>query len=51
VHSDDRADYAQWGPLFCEDESVLLAAGHDGAAADGRRVIAENGRFILVAAA
>jgi hypothetical protein len=43
--------HAQWGSLFCEDDSVLLAAEHVGAAADGRRVIAENGRFSLVATA
>jgi hypothetical protein len=43
--------HAQWRSLFCEEESVLLAAEHSGAAADGRRVIAENGRFSLVATA
>jgi hypothetical protein len=36
----------QWYSLFSEDESLLLAAEHK-RAADGRRVIAENGRFIL----
>jgi hypothetical protein len=39
---------AQWNSVFSVDEAVLLAAEHR-RAADGR-LIAENGRFVLVAA-
>jgi hypothetical protein len=38
---------AQWDSLVDGGAAVLLAAEH-AAAADGRRIIAENGRFVLV---
>ncbi len=40
----------QSDPLFLADESVLVATEHRDVT-DGRRVIAENGHFVLAAAA
>jgi hypothetical protein len=41
---------AQWDSLFSLDDVVLLVAEHR-SAADGRRLVAENGRFVLTEAA